>query len=271
MLSLPAPRMILRPDLCEAVIDFVATHAGQLPRHQLYAGALVRRTVSREKLSAPQSGSIVYSRPGGDRNRMDGTTPRGDTRPALYLSLDDHATLAENLHYSLHKSRVPVIQFKQLEEKASLWLPEKTVLTLRVQRMLVVADVRRDNAEGMRFLREMNADRAVKEALHRAGLGHVLQGLYNETDYSISRGVAFAIDQSLGLPGLLFNTARISQHGERFADNLALFGDHAQAHPGLLVVAAEEFHRDPRTGQLVPLLTYLHPSIPRDNFPGFKV
>src|SRR5262249_16748200 len=206
--------------LCDAVINFILKFPARLPRHQIYAGTYLRRTVSREKLTSPQTGNILYSRPGGDSNRMDGKTTRGNTRPALYLSLDDHASLAENLHYSKHASKVPVIQYKQLEEKAHLWLPEKTVLTLRVQRLLTVADFRRDDVNGMSFLREMQANLDVREALRKARYGHILLGLYDPEDYSVARGMAYAVDQGLGLAGVLFNTARISQHGERFAANL---------------------------------------------------
>ncbi len=269
MLALPSPRKIRYPALCEAVIDYVANHAAGLPRHVIRAGAYVRRTVSRNRMHNPLTGNIIYSEPGGDRNRMDGGTPRGATRPALYLSLDDHATLAENLHYSGHRSTMPVIQYKQLEEKAPLWLPEKTVLTLRVRRPLAVADLRRDNAAGMQFLREMNADPGMKAALRKAGYGHVLLGLYHEEDYSTARGIAYAADRTLGLAGMLFNTARISQHGERFADNLALFGEYQRPLTDVVVIAAEEFRTDPATGKAVPSVTYLDPALKPTGFPAF--
>ncbi len=270
MLALPAPRKIHHPALCEVVLDWVANHAAALPRHLIHAGTYVRRTVSRKRMHDPTTGNIIYSEPGGDRNRMDGGTPRGETRPALYLSLDDHATLAENLHYSGHRSPVPVIQHKQLEEKAPLWLPEKTVLTLRVQRPLVVADLRRDNAGGMKFLREMNADAGVKGALRKAGYGHILLGLYHEEDYSTARGIAYAADRVHGLAGVLFNTARISQHGERFADNLAQYGEYQRPLTDVLVVAAEVFDTDPATGKPVSSIRFFDPSLNRANFPAFS-
>ena len=46
------------------------------------------------------------------------------------------------------------------------------------------------------------------------------------------------------LDGIAANTARISQHADRFADNLILFGEHKKPVSSLKVVAAVQYKLD---------------------------
>lgn len=271
MFLLPAPHPILRPDLCEAVANFVIKYPARLPRYSIQGGTYVRRTMKRAKVVCPQDdGRTVDSWPGGDLFRLDGKTPMGDTRPALYTSLDDHAVMAECLHYSKGRSQVPVIQYRQLEDGQHHWRLERTIFTLQVQRPLLVADLRRDDPNGMGFLKDMNADPAVKAALRKAGHAHLLLGLYHDHDFSTARGLAYAVDRHLGLAGVALNTARIAQHGDRFADNLALYGEYRQPLAALKVLAAQDWQVNPKNGsEPAWTWTYLDPGLRREDLGHF--
>src|SRR5436305_2450112 len=95
--SLLPPSKIQPRGLCEAVANFIVKHPNRLPKQEIRAGTYLWRTIPQGKLVHPPQGGLIFSAPGGDKNRMDGITPMGATRPALYVG-DKYACLAEGLH-----------------------------------------------------------------------------------------------------------------------------------------------------------------------------
>jgi hypothetical protein len=208
--------------------------------------------------------NVIFSKPGGDVNRMDGTTPMGPTRPVLYTSLDTEAAAAEGIHYNPNARQSldrPIINFSQIKERSSLWLPEKTVVTFKVVQPMLFFDIRRDNAEAMEFLQRMNQDQQVRTELRKAGYGHIIQALQDGRDYSASRGLAYGADVGIGLNGVIWNTARISQHADLFADNVSVKGDYLQPVSQLRPLMTQEYYKDQTSGELVYVVQAVDPTV----------
>jgi hypothetical protein len=258
------------PRVSEAVANFVVKRGDNVPKLIVSPGSFLRRSLPKERLTAPMRSGVIFSEPGGDRNRMDGITPMGATRPALYTSRDTEAVLAEGLHYSGHRQTGPVIHFSQLHESSGLWLVNKTIVTFKVAQAMAMIDIRRDSIEGMEFIKEMNHDPAVHDALQKASYSHILQAIQHAADYSACRGLAFAAD-ALSLNGVAWNTARISQHADRFADNVTVTGQYKEAVPQLRPVLAQEYYANPKDGSPMYVIRVVDPTVNSSDVPRFPV
>ena len=255
---LPAPKqLLLGPPtkigylrLHEAVIESGTKLKLSIPIKAVKGGGLFRRAIPSERLGDGSKTSVIFSKVGGDTNRYDGKTAKGNTAPVIYLSTDTDAARAEGLYYSKHPDknktkgtdfRLPVLDLKRLGGNPRLWLPTQTIVTYRTAGEVALADFRMDSTDGMRFLKELNQDADVRAALKLTPYSHLVQALQATDDYSVSRALAYLADKVLGANGSTWNTARISRNADRFSDNATLKGEEQKPVEGLRPLFAQEY------------------------------
>ncbi|GEM_PF-4899140 len=88
-------------------------------------------------------------------------------------------------------------------------------------------------------------------------------------DYSASRGLIYTANRVLRLDGLVWNTARISQHADRFADNVCIVGDYQQPVKKLWPLVMQEYSLNPTNDELEYKLLLVDPTIKPEDLPFF--
>ncbi len=275
-LLLPAPKQLLlgpptkivHPRLHEAVLEFGFKSKSSVPVKFVKSGGLFRRAFDSHYLGNGNTTNVIFSKPGGDANRYDGKTAKGDTAPVIYLASDTEAASAEGLHYSDRaKYHTPLQSLSELKKSAALWLPKKTVVTYMTKVDIELADFRMDSPEGMQFLKHLNRDPGVQAALKLTPYNHVLQAAQAADDYSVSRALGHVADKEVGANGSTWNTARISRNADRFSDNLTIKGEYLKPVEELRPLFAQDYYEV--GGKLWYIVKKLDPTIDPDDYAHF--
>lgn len=267
-LLLGPPTKIVYQRLHEAVIESGTKLKLSIPIKDVKTGGLVRRAFASEYLGNGSKTNVIFSKPGGDANRYDGKTAKGDTAPVIYVATDTEAASAEGLHYSDRvKYHTPIMSLKELKKSAALWLPKKTVVTYQTKGDIELADYRMDSAEGMRFLKELNQDANVRAALKLTPYSHIVQALQAADDYSVSRALAYVSDKVLDANGVTWNTARISRNADRFSDNATIKGEYLKPVEELRPLFAQDYYDV--NGELLYIIKNLDATVNPDDYAHF--
>ncbi len=261
---------INRPDLYQAVLAAALPKIERgeipnrllLPEHRIFRAVLPQHVpIASEVASQDNTVSSSSVREclkvrdqSNDANRFTGIDGAGKPGPlgGVYFFLNEAAGLAEMMHYAEKDiqdavakndfDRMLPMDVESRRVSIPYLMAKKGILVAMLTAPKLVADVSLHHQSGSgevrRFLNEVANDSNVSKLLAGRTLPELM---LDENDYSVSRAVGHAVQNSRRYEGMIVETARETERRSERGSNLVLFGSDGSVVGGLTVEKALYF------------------------------